>query len=129
MSFRRFDMKVVNVAGFDVKFEKEGRVYRVPNDGRLHPIPDKCFYEDNFQGLLRVIIPPQPVKQIVKKMEGSNKNNVDVNEPNIKEVIIEKVEEKKNKPLKGKKIKSKVRANLKKTKKTTKKTSQKKKEE
>lgn len=126
MSFRRFDMKVVNVAGFDVKFEKEGRVYRVPNDGRLHPIPDKCFYEDNFQGLLRVIIPPQPVKQIIKKMECFNKKNVDVNEPNIKEIIIDKVEEKKNKPLKGKKIKSKVRAELKKT---TKKTSQKNKEE
>jgi len=119
-------MKVVNVAGFDVKFEKEGRVYRVPNDGRLHPIPDKCFYEDNFQGLLRVIIPPQPVKQIIKKMECFNKKNVDVNEPNIKEIIIDKVEEKKNKPLKGKKIKSKVRAELKKT---TKKTSQKNKEE
>lgn len=118
-------MKVVNVAGFDVKFEKEGRTYKVPNDGGLHQIPDRCFYEDNFQGLLRVIIPPQPVKQVVKKLE-TTEGTFDINEPNIKEIIIEKFEEKNSKPLKGKKIKSKVRSRLKKTrptgrKKTTKK--------
>lgn len=105
-------MKVINVAGFDVKFEKNGRTYRVPNDGLLHVIPDECFFEDNFQGLLRVIVPPQQVKQVIKQIETPK---FDVNEPNIKEIIIEKIEEKKSKPLKGVRIKSNVRSTLKKT--------------
>lgn len=107
-------MKVVNVAGFNVKFEKNGRTYNVYNNGRLHTIPDDCFYEDNFQGLLRVIVPPKPVKKVVKDMEN-DKKVVDINEPNIKEIVIDKVKEKKNKPLKNKKIKPEVRSKLKKT--------------
>lgn len=105
-------MKVLNVCGFDMKFDKDGVTYKVPNDTKLHFIPDKCFYEDNFTGLLRVIVPPQPVKQVIKQMEFPK---FDVNEPNIKEIIIEKIEEKKNKPLKGVRIKSKIRSTLKKT--------------
>jgi hypothetical protein len=108
-------MKVVNVAGFDMRFEKEGITYKVPNDGKLHIIPDRCFYEDNFQGLLRVIVPPTPVKQVVKEMVTFNKV-VDINDETIKEIVIERVEEKMSKPLMGKKLKSKVREKLKKTK-------------
>ena len=113
-------MKVVNVAGFPVKFEKEGREFIVNADNQLHTIPDKCFYEDNFQGLLRVVIPPIPVQQVVKKMSTPNRS-VDVNDPTIKEVVIEEVEKKKNKPLAGKKLKSSVRKSLKKTRPTGKK--------
>ena len=113
-------MKVVNVAGFPVKFEKDGKEIRVPNDNQLHIIPDQCFYEDNFQGLLRVIVPPMSVQQVVKKMNTPTKN-VDVNDPTIKEIVIEKIEEKKSKPLAGKKLKASVRKNLKKTRKTGKK--------
>lgn len=113
-------MKVINVAGFDIKFNKDDKIYFVPNDGKLHIIPDKCFFEDNFQGLLRVIIPPTPVKHVVKKMNTSTKS-VDVNDPTIKEVVIEKVEEKKKKPLAGKKLKPSIRKKLRKTRKTGKK--------
>jgi len=113
-------MKVVNVAGFDVKFEKDGRTYFVKNDSQLHQIPDKCFYEDNFQGLLRVVVPPLTVRQVVKKMETKEKA-VDVNDQTIKEIVIDKIEQKKNKPLKGKKIKPKIRSKLKKTRLTGKK--------
>lgn len=105
-------MKVINVAGFDVKFDKNEKTYRVPNDGLLHVIPDECFFEDNFQGLLRVIVPPIPVKQVIKQMEAPK---LDINEPKTKEIIIEKIEEQKNKPLKGIRLKSKVRSDLKKT--------------
>ena len=112
-------MKVINVAGFDVKFDKNGRTYRVPNDGLLHVIPDECFFEDNFQGLLRVIVPPQPVKQVLKTIETPK---FDINEPTIKEIIIEKIEEKKSKPLKGVKLNKKVRLERKKTRPTGKKT-------
>jgi len=112
-------MKVINVAGFDVKFDKNGRTYRVPNDGLLHVIPDECFFEDNFQGLLRVIVPPQPVKQVLKTIETPK---FDINEPTIKEIIIEKIEEKKSKPLKGVKLNKKVRLEKRKTRPTGKKT-------
>ena len=113
-------MKVINVSGFPVKFEKEGKEYRVPNDNQLHMIPDVCYFQDNFQGLLRVIVPPILVQQVVKKMNTSTRI-VDVNDPTIKEVIIEKIEEKKSKPLAGKKLKSSVRKSLKKTRPTGKK--------
>jgi len=112
-------MKIINVAGFDVKFDKNGRTYRIPNDGLLHVIPDECFYEDNFQGLLRVIVPPQLVKQVIKTI---NTPKIDINEPAIKEIIIEKIEEKNNKPLKGVRIDKSVRSKLKKTRPTGKKT-------
>jgi hypothetical protein len=108
-------MKVINVCGFDMKFDKNGRTFRVPNDNLLHVIPDECFFEDNFQGLLRVIVPPQQVKQVIKQIDAPK---FDVNEPNIKEIIFEKIEEKKNKPLKGVRIKSNLRSSLKKTKAT-----------
>ena len=111
-------MKVINVAGFTVKFDRNGRTYRIPNDGMLHFIPDECFYNDNFQGLLRVIVPPQPVKQILRTIENTK---CDINEPTIKEIIIEKIEEKKNKPLKGVKINKKIRLEKKKTRNTKKK--------
>jgi hypothetical protein len=104
-------MKVINVAGFNVRFEKDGVIYNIPYDNHLHVIPDKCFFEDSFQGLLRVIIPPISTKSIIKQIE-SNKT-IDINEPNIKEIIIEKVEEKKNKPLIGVKIKKNIRSSLK----------------
>ena len=113
-------MKVINVAGFTVKFEKDGRTYNIPNDNVLHTIPDKCFYEDNFQGLLRVIVPPTQVKMVVQKMNTPTRF-VDVNDPTIKEVVIEEVEKKKNKPLAGKRLKSSVRKSLKKTRPTGKK--------
>jgi len=112
-------MKIINVAGFDVKFDKNGRTYRIPNDGLLHVIPDECFYEDNFQGLLRVIVPPQLVKQVIKTI---NTPKIDINETAIKEIIIEKIEEKNNKPLKGVRIDKSVRSKLKKTRPTGKKT-------
>jgi len=112
-------MKVINVAGFDVKFDKNGRTYSIPNDGLLHVIPDECFYTDNFQGLLRVIVPPQPVKQVLKTIDTPK---FDINEPTIKEIIIEKIEEKKSKPLKGVKLNKKVRLEKKKTRPTGKKT-------
>lgn len=113
-------MKVINVAGFHVKFEKFGRTYNIPSDGLLHVIPDECFYEDNFQGLLRVIVPPNEVKQVIRKIE--NPRFIDFNEPNIKEIIIEKVEEEKNcKPLKGIRLNSGVRKGLRKSKPTGKK--------
>ena len=64
----------------------------------------------------RVIIPPQSVKQVVKKMETLNKPFVDINDPEIKEIIIEKIEDIKKKPLKGKRIKSSIRSKLKKSK-------------
>lgn len=112
-------MKVINVAGFTVKFDKNNKTYTIPNDGLLHVIPDECFFTDNFQGLLRVIVPPQPVKQVLKTIENSR---VDINEPEIKEIIIEKIEEKKNKPLKGVRIDKKVRLEKKKTRKIDKET-------
>ena len=112
-------MKVINVAGFNVKFDKNGRTYNIPNDGLLHVIPDECFYTDNFQGLLRVIVPPQPVKQVLKTIETPK---YDINEPSIKEIIIEKIEEKKNKPLKGVRLDKKVRSEKKKTRPSDKKT-------
>jgi len=115
-------MKVINVAGFDVKFDKKGKTYRVPNDGLLHVIPDDCFYQDNFQGLLRVIVPPLPVKQIIKTIDTPK---IDINEPKIKEIIIEKIEEKKNKPLKGIRLDLEVRTKLKRTRPTGKKRSKK----
>lgn len=121
-------MKVVNVAGFNVKFEKNGKLYKVPNDNKLHLIPDSCYYEDNFQGLLRVIVPPAPVKKFANKMNTKNKS-VDVNDPTIKEVVIEKIKEDKKKPLAGKKLKTSVRKKLRKTKKTGKKKTTKKKED
>jgi len=105
-------MKVINVAGFDIKFDKNGQTYKVPCDGLLHIIPDICFFEDNFTGLLRVIVPPQPVKQILKTIDSPK---YDINEPSIKEIIIEKIEEKKNKPLKGVRLDKKVRSEKKKT--------------
>ena len=105
-------MKVLNVAGFPIKFEKEGVTYRVPNDGRLHMIPDKCYFEDNFDGLLRVIEPPQNVKQTLKQIKIPS---YDINEPEIKEIIFNKIEEEETKPLKRIKIKESVRARLKKT--------------
>lgn len=107
-------MKVVNVAGFPVKFEKNGRIFVIPSDNQLHPIPDECFYQDNFQGLLRVIVPPIQVKQVIKKMSTPTKM-VDMNDPSIKEIIIDEVEKKNNKPLAGKKIKKSKRNELKKT--------------
>ena len=107
-------MKVINVAGFPVQFEKNSRLYKVPNDNQPHVIPDACFYEDNFQGLLKVVVPPAPVKKIVDKIDGG----VNLDNPEIKEIIIEKS---KPKPLAGKKLKSKVRANLRKTRNTGKK--------
>jgi len=116
------DMKVVNVAGFTVKFEKDGRTYNIPNDNVLHTIPDKCFYEDNFQGLLRVIVPPTQVKMVVQKMNTPTRF-VDVNDPTIKEIVIEHVERKNNKPLAGKKLSKSIRKDLKKTRPTGKKTS------
>jgi hypothetical protein len=100
-------MKVINVAGFDVKFNRNGVDYYIPNDSKLHIIPDECYYIDNFQGLLRVIVPPVPVKQIIREFTGNR--SIDINEPTIKEIIIEKIEEKKNRPLVGKKIKPKIR--------------------
>ena len=111
-------MKVINVAGFTVSFDKNGKTYRIPNDGLLHIIPDECFYQDNFQGLLRVIVPPQPVKQVLKTIENPK---ADINEPSIKEIIIEKIEEKKNKPLKGVRLNKNVRLQKKKTRSTDKK--------
>ena len=113
-------MKVINVAGFPVKFEKDGKTYNIPNDNQLHVIPDKCYFTDNFQGLLRVIVPPQPVQQIVKRMSTPTRR-VDVNDPTIKEVVIEEVEKKKNKPLAGKKLNASIRKSLKKTRPTGKK--------
>ena len=107
-------MKVVNVAGFDVSFEKDGIVYKVPSDNQLHLIPDNCYYEDNFQGLLRVIVPPLSVKQMVKKMSNGNRM-IDINDSNVREIVIGKIEEKKSKPLAGKKIKASTRARLRKT--------------
>jgi hypothetical protein len=106
------DMKVINVAGFEVKFEKNGKTYRVPNDGLLHIIPDVCFYEDNFQGLLRVIVPPTSIKKVIKKIDGS----IELDDPSVKEIIIKESENKP--PLAGKRIKSKIRSKLKKTKNT-----------
>jgi len=105
-------MKVINVAGFLIKFEKFGKTYAIPDDNQLHFIPDDCYFTDNFQGLIRVIVPPISTKQIIRRIESNNKP-IDINEPNIKEIIIEKVEEKKNKPLIGVKIKPKIRSSLK----------------
>ena len=109
-------MKVLNVAGFDLKFERNEKVIRIPNDGALHSIPDDYFYQgDCFDGMLRIIVPPIPVQQVIRKMENINKS-VDINDPSIKEIIIGKVEEKKNKPLKGKRLKPHIRAEFKKNK-------------
>jgi hypothetical protein len=49
-------------------------------------------------------------------METLNKPFVDINDPEIKEIIIEKIEDIKKKPLKGKRIKSSIRSKLKKSK-------------
>ena len=111
-------MKVINTAGFEVKFEKNEKTYRIPDDGLLHFIPDECFFNDNFQGLLRVIIPPVEVKKVIKEIEIIKS---DFNEPEIKEIIIDKIQDKKEKPLKGIKIKKELRSDLKKTKPTNKK--------
>jgi hypothetical protein len=110
---------VINVAGFHIKFEKFGKTYKVPNDGLLHVIPDECFFEDNFNGLLRVIVPPQSVKQVLKTIDTPK---FDINEPTIKEIIIEKIEEKKSKPLKGVRLSKKVRLENRKTRPNGKKT-------
>jgi len=108
-------MKVLNVAGFNLKFERNERVLNVPNDGQLHFVPDDYFFAgESFDGMLRVVVPPDPVKTIIKKMEKENKI-VDINDPTIKEIVIEKIKEKESKPLKGKKLKSSVRTKLRKT--------------
>lgn len=107
-------MKVINVAGFPVKFEKEGRTYSVPNDNQLHIIPDKCYFEDNFQGLLRVIVPPTEVHQVTRKMNNKTRR-VDINDPTIKEIVLDTIEEKKKKPLAGKRLKPAIRKKLRKT--------------
>jgi hypothetical protein len=107
-------MKVINVAGFDVKFDKNGKTYFIPNDSLLHSIPDECFFQDNFQGLLRVIVPPVSVKQVVNRMNNFNKF-VDIDNPSIKEIVIDEIEKKKNKPLAGKKLKNSIRQKLRKT--------------
>lgn len=107
-------MKVINVAGFDVKFEKNGFTYKIPNDNLLHIIPDECFYQDNFTGLLRVIVPPVDAKKVINEMMLSRKH-FDINEPKIIEIIIEKLEEKnkeENKPLKKIRIKKEIRDKL-----------------
>jgi len=106
-------MRVINVAGFDVEFEKNEKKYKVPADNQLHFIPDVCFFEDNFQGLLRVVVPPTSVKKAVNEIP-----NADLNDPKVKEDVIEKS---KPKPLSGKKLKPKIRAKLRKTKPTGKK--------
>ena len=114
-------MKVLNVAGFDLRFEREGRVINIPYDNVLHSIPDDYFFAGEcFDGMLRIVIPPTSVTQIVKKMETNNRT-VDINDQTIKEIIIEQINEKNNKPLKGKRIKPKIRAELKKTRPTGKK--------
>jgi len=105
-------MKVVNVAGFDMSFVKDEVLYNVPDDGRLHSIPDKCFYEDNFQGLLRVIVPPSPIKQVVNKMDS--KDNIDINDHEVKQEVINKVEKNKKKPLANKRLSPNVREKFKK---------------
>jgi len=102
-------MKVLNVAGFDIQFDKNGKTFKVPNDGNLHYIPDICYKEDNFQGLLRVIVPPDDIKRIIRN-DYSN-IYIDINNDNIKEILIDKVEKKEiinnNKPINQKKIKIK----------------------
>jgi len=114
-------MKVLNVAGFDLKFERNERFVKIPNDGQIHQIPDDYFFAgDCLNGMLRIVVPPIAVSQVVKKMEPTNRT-VDINDQTIKEIIIEQINEKKNKPLKGKKLKPKIRAELKKTRLTGKK--------
>lgn len=101
-------MKVVNVCGFDFRFDKEGKTYTIPNDGQLHIIPDDCYFEDDFNGLLRVIVPPTDVKAVLKRVNA--KKAVDINDEDVKKAIEEELKKKNEKPLKGKKIKPKVRA-------------------
>lgn len=102
-------MKVINVAGFHVEFDKGGKTYKVPNDGNLHYIPDICYKEDNFQGLLRVIVPPEDIRRVIKA-DYSNMY-IDINNDNIKEILIDKVEKKEiinnGKPINPRKIKIK----------------------
>lgn len=109
-------MKVINICGFDFKFDRGGRTYRIPADGMLHVIPDECYYTDNFQGMLRVIVAPLPIKRMASRMD---RKVVDINDPTIKEIIIERVvneEEKKNsKPLSGVRLKDATRTKLKRT--------------
>jgi len=108
-------MKVLNVAGFNLKFERNDRIINIPADNQLHAIPDDYFFAgESFDGMLRIVVPPITVKPIIKQMEKENKS-IDINDPTIKEIVIEKIEEKKNKPLKGKRIKSSVRAEIRKT--------------
>jgi len=102
-------LKVINVAGFHIKFEKNGKTYNVPHDGNLHNIPDICYKEDNFQGLLRVIVPPESIKRVIRN-DYSN-IFIDINNDNIKEILIDKVEKKEiinnSKPIDARKIKIK----------------------
>lgn len=114
-------MKVVNVAGFDVKIEKNGSVYMIFNDGKLHYLPDECFFNDNFQGLLRVIIPPVQVQKVINNHEIVSSGSIDFADPvisEIKEIQLHEQEEKDKKVLLGVKLNKETRARLHKTKNT-----------
>jgi hypothetical protein len=108
-------MKVVNVAGFDVKIEKNGKSYMILNDGQLHFIPDECIY-DNYQGLLRVIVPPVQMQKVINNNEISQK--IDFAEPiisEIKEIQLQEQAAKDKKVLLGVKLDKGTRIKLRKT--------------
>lgn len=58
-------MKVVNTAGFTFTFEKNDQKITIPYDGRVYNIPDECV-NDKFFGMLKIVVPPQPVNNIVE---------------------------------------------------------------
>ncbi|MDD5651641.1 MAG: hypothetical protein PHF86_14700 [Candidatus Nanoarchaeia archaeon] len=115
-------MKVINVAGFDVKIEKNGNVYMVLNDGKLHYLPDECLYDDNFQGLLRVVIPPVNAQKVINSNEIVSNKTIDFAEPvvkEIREIELQSLEENEKKVLKGVKLKKETRIKLHRTKNTS----------
>jgi len=90
-------MEVVNTFGADISFDKFGTVYRIPNDGNRHYLPDEFVGEDCGQ-LYRIVEYPKP--------------KVTIAEIKMDELKIDEVP--KVKPLHGIKLTSTVRAGFKK---------------
>lgn len=93
-------MIVGNIAGFDFIFEHNGQKYKIPNDRRGYHIPDDVDMV-GFNKMLKILVPPAP------KVVPSVEKYVD-----IMEIDLDKVNEKKIKPLKGVKIKKDRRKKL-----------------
>lgn len=94
-------MKVVNVFGFDFTFQKNDKIYFVPNDGNPHEIPDECI-EDDFLRIFQTVELPRP--KVLNELP----------KPEIIEIKIGNPKKIVKKSLKGVKIKKKKRDSIKK---------------